>query len=318
MSMDKGREKIDYVQMMHLLRRPHRSPLPLPSAIGGQLLREGHAHPFHEGRSLQAKAVKPDDLQKAEGNTTGERLFHLSWNSLKLPSFIAAFSKQRQGGYYYLGLEEEKAEPVQKWEPVEQTSGISVIFGTEKKFWRDKGNRDIVLVAVDDKVPRGEGRRTGRYICRGVRLAPQDQQDFIRLLYQHLASDLYWHPNQPADHLPIQSLLECRFCPVLEPGAECQNDGAAGGPQRDAEWVHTDLYLVEVQVIFYPGVCFHDVQGPEAFQYVHRDNPSRGEVVRVPAPDCCALLATGRPLSSLNQTSCPSMPSKYTNKQVDW
>ena len=156
-------------------------------------------------------------------------------------------------------------------------------------------------MAADNEVPRGEGRTTGRYICRGVRLAPQDQQDFRRLLYQHQASDLYWHPNQPADDLPIQSLLQCRFCPVLEPRAEWQNDGADGGPQRDADWIHTDLYLVEVRIAFYPGVCFHDVQGPEAFRYVHRNNPSRGEVVRVPALDCCALLATGRPFSWLNQ-----------------
>lgn len=292
MSMDKGRAKINYVQMKHLLTRPRLQLLPLQTDVSQMQLCEGHTYLLHESRSMQAKAVKPKDLQSCEGHTTGEKLFHLCWTSLELPTFVTAFSKQPQGGYYYLGLEEEKTKRGQKWEPVEQTGGFSCIFET-KKLWHDKENKSIVHIARDEDVP-GYEDRTGRYICRGVRLSPQDQQSFRKLLDHHVASDLYWHPDQPN-----QPLVHCSFYRVLEPvstSEDLQNEGAVGGVggQPVVEWLDRNLFLVEIKVDYYPGVCFHDSEGPEAFQFQYRDNPSKGQVERVSAKHCCELLATGR------------------------
>ena len=101
--------------------------------------------------------------------------------------------------------------------------------------------------------------------------------------------------------------MHSNFHRVLEPPAVAGDDddfsaqkrgaaGGVGGGQSDVRWVHTDLYVVEVKVDFYPGVCFQDVQGPEAFRFQYRNNPSNGGVTRVPVQDCCQLLAIGTPV----------------------
>ena len=68
--------------------------------------------------------------------------------------YLSAFSKQRKGGLYYLGLDEEKELRGLVWKPQEHMEGFYAVFGEEKRFWKDKVKGVATRIG---KVGQGEG-----------------------------------------------------------------------------------------------------------------------------------------------------------------
>lgn len=269
-SLNKGRAKPDYRQMKHLLNRaPPFSHYSLSSPFKAERLVRGDIVPFIETRNMQAKLIMDRDMELVSGTSRGEKLLSLSWEKLDLPDFISGFSKQKEGGHYCLGLEEEKKCEGQRWRPVEGTDTICELLKMKKKLWENKDNTTILYLAEEGDVPTYE-YRTGRFILRGVRLSCDDQEKFELGLKNKLQCNMFCFP-------PSASLqVKCLFHKVLEPAED--------------NLVHKDLYLVEVQVEYYSGVCFHDIGGPEVYQYRNRQNGAADAPVRVPGDECCHRL----------------------------
>ncbi|XP_076450280.1 uncharacterized protein LOC143286554 [Babylonia areolata] len=270
-SLHKGRAKPDYLQMKHLLMRRHPQPTLQPSPFSNQRLVKDQVFPFTETRSLQAKVAMEKDLRNARGDSTAEKLLNLCWEGLDLPDFISGFSKQQEGGSYCVGIQEDKEKTGQRWLPVEGTEGLCQLLGMEMKLWKDKDNPNVLYLARDEHVPPYENR-TGNYILRGVCLTRDEQLKFESLLTDRITSGMSLYPVPAVDSPP---LVECLFHPVLE--------------LVDGQQIHKDLCVVEIRVRYFQGVCFQNAEGPEAYRYVRRLNPSR-DPVRVSCDECCMNL----------------------------
>ncbi|XP_076451041.1 uncharacterized protein LOC143286953 [Babylonia areolata] len=311
-SLNKGLADPSHGQMRRLLDRNRNAPDETPPSPRGTLdsylLVDGQRIPFHENLNMQAKVVLPKDLDKKTPKSckdTASKLTFLWWNSLKLPQYLAAFAKQRNGGSFFLGLREEKETSSTKWKPLPNTSGLAEALDTDMRFWADDKNteeRKVFHVAREEDVPRFE-HKSGYFTCKGIPLTHDDKNALEKLVVRNVRDRLLLHPERSKD-----PLVEVRFYPV-KPAQEDNRDtderhpqGARGGgggvggsakgqghgldnktATKTTSLQSADLYVVECKVNFFPGVCFQTEHGPEAYRFNHDLRPSCAQ--RVPVTD---------------------------------
>ncbi|KAK7471874.1 hypothetical protein BaRGS_00035533 [Batillaria attramentaria] len=220
---------------------------------------------FHENTRIQAKAFFGSESSSRANALNGNQVLDRWWKDLKLGSYITAFTKEDWGSVF-LGLKEEKEE-VLKWKEAANTAGFGAVFGTERKVWEDDEREGVYHVAEESNVKR-TGDATGHFEYEGVPLTPQDL-DEIETGLRGKIRQMRWHPSLQDEQVKLVSHLI--------------SDNVDGN-QRTAQ-AHTssekNLYILEARVKRFKGVCFQDINGPEAYTFVS-NNPEFGKERRIP------------------------------------
>lgn len=297
-SLNKGLVDPNHGQMRHLIRNfqsTYDKSMDDDSdrlSFDPKTFNRGKKVSFHESLSMQAKVVDARKLEKATGRDTASKLLNYWWKELKLPKYIAAFSKQPNGGSFFLGLREEKIEKGTRWKLMESMTGLGPVFGTERQFWEDdknEGDRQVFHLAKMEHVPTYE-TKTGLFVCEGVRLSKSDHTNLEEKMKQQLKTHMLWYPGLRSDFSPVS----LDFHEVTE-NSDNNNDADsgnynAGNRRGSSAWGSgrrqynevTGLYVVEARVQSYNGICFQDQYGPEAYTFDYPDNPAQAQVVAMP------------------------------------
>jgi hypothetical protein len=271
---------------------------------------------FHQTHRDSVKVV-------ASEARDGVKVADVWWHDLDLPKVMASLWKQWGGGSVFLGVREETTAPVRAWREMKLDLGL-IFKGSRKKIWADGRNAaphvdhpdfvhpDFVArvgplqgesecsggggggyeyayyegvdnvspqgmqpssspssssssgegvhhIACPEDVPVFPGRGTGSYVCHGVVLDQSQRSALADRILDHTRRRLLWYPQ-----LPTSDPVTLTFHPVK------------GGPP--------DACVVEVKVRPFPGLVFHDVEGPQSF--VVETKGMRTELRRLTVEEC--------------------------------
>ncbi|KAK7089511.1 hypothetical protein V1264_024422 [Littorina saxatilis] len=237
-SLNKGLTDPTHPQMRRLLkvdRQPPDNTDPPDQIVTPSALQQGAVIRFQENVYTQAKVVQQNKLSRVRAATPVTKLVNYWWNELKLPLYIAAFTKQRHGGSFFLGLREEKEETGMRWKLVPNTEGLAAVFGGDgdKGFWKDDKNEGLIHLTTEEHVPKRE-HKTGRFICEGVALPKRDHGQFERELKERIRGDLLGEViGQDVNASPdLDAFVDIFFYPVLDAGHTNGHNSNAPGADK--------------------------------------------------------------------------------------
>ncbi|KAK7094430.1 hypothetical protein V1264_005993 [Littorina saxatilis] len=187
---------------------------------------------LQESMSIQAKSLL---------NCKLSQLAEHCWENGKLKEYITAFTKIKGGGSVFFAVSEEKKE-----EPAWISLSQDIVDVTKKgkvdkwQIWQDKkvSNPTLYYVAKKSKITE---KKTGKFVTEGVQLTEQERRDFRQQISERVENELTWVGIQ--DHADTVK--------VFFHSVQKTTTG--------------DVYVIEVRISNYHGLCFYDKDGPESY-----------------------------------------------------
>jgi hypothetical protein len=215
---------------------------------------------------VEAKGVKHNQ----DRITSAASLVEHTRKELKLLGRISAFTKEEDGGSYFLGVGEEH---------VKRADSSGVLKDTDE--------------------------RTGSFLCEGVVLTDEPPQEKLQeALEKTVKEKMWWYPGYPDSVVKVimhpvstttaeqcdrrngvaSSVRNGEDSSVQAAGASVRNDKTARSSSKHASFTSAacetssptgGLNVVEIFVQNFTGVCFTDPSGPEAYRYRSPENPEK-------------------------------------------
>ncbi|KAK7442691.1 hypothetical protein BaRGS_00040507 [Batillaria attramentaria] len=84
-------------------------------------------------------------IQRQTSNAEIQQLADYMWKQVSLPHYITAFSKLKDGGSVYFGLNEKKTDVVHQWKYTgNEIKGVLNVVDENWKIWEDETNKYVV------------------------------------------------------------------------------------------------------------------------------------------------------------------------------
>ncbi|KAK7099186.1 uncharacterized protein [Littorina saxatilis] len=336
-SSNKGLTEITHLQMRQLIRKtdlssPPQQALPSPPtpppqqqqrpqqdkpapntpfaekrSFADTFTQGARINGFHENKSVEAKSVKHNVDKTKDG---GALACH-AWTELKLPERVTAFSKEEDGGSYFLGIGEEQQDPELTWKEVD-LAGMNWNGRTGWVAKNTNEEEEIVYLARKDQVPTSQDR-TGHFLCEGVPLPTNQHAVMEQWLRDKIvgkneayddrsttrdggaterggrrtrgnstsankaedkAQKMMWYPPEA-----FENQVEILFHEVKTSSIDDCESGNSAEQQEAGEASDVtsgpEVYVIEVSVKPFRGLCFTDPEGPEAYKFPYPDNPEK-------------------------------------------
>ena len=208
---------------------------------------------FQKSMSVQAKKISKTFAGKNDRISELVELFFHENKGTFLPKYITAFSKLKQGGSIILGIYEYKKD-VLKWTEVDEHEKSELLTFNKAglRLWKDKN--DVYLVAPSSPVAK-ESVETGEFICEGIVLTQEEQENLSEHIKRKVTEEMYWHPDQLSHNGSSRAGTASEF----KPPVDVKFHKVEGGEEN--------LVVVEVAVRKYEGAAFQNSEGPEAYHF---------------------------------------------------